>query len=103
MYYPSTSTSTNQANEVDADSVMNNTSGNDSSGDRTPESDTNIERPLLLVKLTGYRLLGIGTVIAFATAKAVLASKSPSLLPTLLDLVSVVLIGVVCASAVLVL
>lgn len=43
------------------------------------------ERPILLVKLTGYRLLNMAVLVAFGTAKAILSYMGKSVAPTVLD------------------
>jgi len=48
-------------------------------------SDPEPTRPLLVVKLTGYRLLTIIVIASLGTAKAVLAFRGKSALPTALD------------------
>jgi hypothetical protein len=88
---------------VDANSFIDVTFGDDSSGNPTPEPNANTEKPLFLVPLTGYVLLTISTVVAFATAKGVLALNGQSVAPNVLDLVSIIVGGAMCASAVLVL
>jgi hypothetical protein len=45
----------------------------------------NANRPALLVKLTGYRLITIFVVLAIGVAKAILAYKGQLTAPTTLD------------------
>ncbi|KAI0049531.1 hypothetical protein FA95DRAFT_1604342 [Auriscalpium vulgare] len=52
------------------------------------------ERPLLLIKITGFRLLNTAVIIAFGLAKAVLSYRGESAVPTTLDWV----LGVLCAA-----
>ena len=42
----------------------------------TDDDDSEGPRPLLLVALTGYRMLCMSTIIAFGTAKAILSARN---------------------------
>ncbi|KAI0061500.1 hypothetical protein BV25DRAFT_1916862 [Artomyces pyxidatus] len=56
-------------------------------------SGTNRPRPPLLVKLTGYRLLNMITVLAFGIAKAITSYQGKSTVPTTLDWILGVVLG----------
>lgn len=47
--------------------------------------DEEPQQPLLLVKLTGYRLLTMTVITTFGTVKAVLAYRGDSVAPNTLD------------------
>ncbi|KAI0062472.1 hypothetical protein BV25DRAFT_1825470 [Artomyces pyxidatus] len=51
-------------------------------------------RPLLLIKVTGFRLLNTVVIFAFGVPKAVLTYKGQSAVPTTLDWI----LGIVCAA-----
>jgi hypothetical protein len=51
-------------------------------------------RPLLLIKLTGYRLLTIAMITAFGTAKAVVSYQNKTIISTSLDWVMGVVLAI---------
>ncbi|TCD60487.1 hypothetical protein EIP91_010019 [Steccherinum ochraceum] len=64
-------------------------------GRRDGTNEEQTIRPPLLVSLTGYRLSNMTVMVAFGTAKAVLAWKGQSALPTALDWISGVVFFVI--------
>ena len=57
------------------------------------EEDTSQSPPLMVVALTGYRLLNISLIFSIGTAKAILVSQGQSVTPSVLEWV----LGVVLA------
>jgi hypothetical protein len=59
-----------------------------------PELETN--RPLLLVKLTCYRLLTTAIIVTFGTVKAMASLKGKAVTATTMDWVMGVVLGTMC-------
>lgn len=60
------------------------------------DTDEHTESPLLLVKLTGYKLLNMLVISAFGIAKAILTYQGLSAVPTTLDWILGVVLTIMC-------
>jgi hypothetical protein len=60
-------------------------------------AEAETSRPLLLVKLTGYRLLTTAIIVTFGTVKAMVSLKGAAVTATALDWVMAVILGTMYA------